>query len=174
MTTSLLPSPQERFDARNKTYTTSAGLVVKLRPIGPGAIDHKREQFSKMKKKPQAPVLEVSHGKGRTSEVPNIKDELYLALLAEHDSDVGRMMVEWIFATGIDVTVPDNPEPGSVFAGILEGEESSLPTITRRYLYINSAIDANDYAFLLEAIVGQQGVTQMGLSQAAKDFQDNG
>lgn len=171
--TNLMSAPIERFDAKNKTYTTASGTVVKFRPIGPGAIDKKREQFSNMKKPPKPPIIEVSHGKGRVSEMPNYKDEYYLAARNEHDNEVGRMMVEWIFSTGLEATIPDNPEPSSVFASILEGMPDTLTVVTRRYLYFNSIMDANDYAFLMEAIVGQQGVTQLGLTQAAADFQDN-
>jgi hypothetical protein len=172
MATSLLKAPIDRFDANNKTYTTSAGKVLKFRPIGPGAIDLKREQFSKLEKEPKPPLIEVNHGKGRTSEMPNLKDELYIALKNEHDSKVGRLLIEWIISTGLEYDIPTTPEPGSVFEAALEGM-GDLNKITYRYLYFNSIMDSNDYAFLMEAIVGQQGVTQLGLSQAAEDFQNN-
>lgn len=173
MANKLLSAPSERFDAVNKTYITASGTPVKFKPIGPGAIDFKRKQFEEMLPEIKAPVIEVNHGKGRTSEVPNLSDENYLALKAERDTTSGRMLVEWIFSTGLEATIPDKPEPGSVFEAVLENV-GNVTKVTRRYLYFNSIMDSNDYAFLLEAIVGQQGVTQLGLAKAAEDFPDNG
>lgn len=172
MANKLLSAPADRFDALNKTYVTASGTPVKFKPIGPGAIDFKRKQFEGMQPDIKPPVLEINHGKGRISEVPNLKDENYLEQKAVRDANAGRLLVEWIFSTGLDATIPDKPEPGSVFEAVLE-DQGDLTKVTRRYLYFNSIMDANDYAFLLEAIVGQQGVTQLGLAKAADEFQDN-
>lgn len=175
----MTQSPEERFDANNKSYITAAGPPIKLRAIGPGAIDHKRAQFEKLYKRPKAPKRTVDHGKGRTSEVFDTTDEHYQDQLAEYNADVSRKLMEWIIAIGVEVIVPETPEKGSVFEAVLFDEDEikdtgPMTTLRRRYLYINSIIDALDYAFLTEVIIGQKGVTQFGLDQAAEDFPNNG
>lgn len=169
-----LTTPEERFDPRNKTYTTAGGKILKLRPVGPGIIERKRRQFENVLRKPEPPIMTLDHGKGRTSDVPNVKDENYQMLLQQYNAELTVRIMEWILAVGVDVDVPEKAEPGSVFEAVLMDEDvESLNPLTRKYLYINSVMDAEDYGFLTEVIIGQQGVTQQGLAQAAEDFPDN-
>lgn len=168
-------TPEERFDPRNKTYTTAANKVLKLRPVGPGIIERKRRHFENVLRKPEPPMMTLDHGKGRTSEIPNLKDENYQLMMNQYNSELTVRIMEWILAVGVDVDVPDKPEAGSVFEAVLLDEDvESLSPLVRKYLYINSVMDAEDYAFLTEIIIGQQGVTQQGLAQAAEDFPNNG
>lgn len=173
--------PEDRFNPIRSEFTTSKGHTLKLNPIGPGALEYKRRQFTKYIGKPKPPLIELNHGKNRKSMVDDLSAPNYLLAMQQHDSEVGSMITEWIFYVGVETDPPENVlETNLLFAKIVESPEDAngntlgpkLPQVTYKYLWVNSLIDAFDFQFLIEAIVGQQALTQGGLVAAADDFPD--
>jgi hypothetical protein len=169
-----MTEPIERFSPESGQFVTSKKATLTIRTIGPGLIERKRKQLRDVQQYPKPPVIEVDHGKGRKSERPNLTDEVYLAEVAKLDRIVGNDFTEWMFSSGIEEEAPTTPVEGSLFHEIMLGEVAKPTRVTYRYLWINSLLDANDFEFLVEAIVGKIGITQEGLRQAAEDFPRDG
>lgn len=169
-----MTQPIERFSPESGQFVTSKGATLTIRTIGPGLIERKRKQLKGLQRYPKPPVVTVDHGKGRTSERPNLTDEVYVAETAKIDREVGNDFTEWMFSAGIEQDPPKVPEEGTLFHEIIQGETEKPTRVTYRYLWINSLIDAPDFEFMVEAIVGKIGITQEGLRQAAEDFPRDG
>jgi hypothetical protein len=169
-----MSNPIERFSPETGQFVTSKKATLTIRTIGPGIIERKRKQLKDLRQYPKPPVVSVDHGKGRVSERPNYKDEVYLAEVARIDREVGNEFTEWMFSAGIEENPPKVPVEGSLFHEIIQGETKKPTRVTYRYLWINTLIDATDFEFLVEAIVGKVGITQEGLRQAADDFPRDG
>lgn len=168
-------SPKERYDPNNKTFTTSTGFILKIKPIGPGMLDRKQKQFQKMLKYPKPPKREVDYGKNRKEWIDDVNNPTYTAAVAELDEQAATKLVEWILGMGSDFTIPDMSQ-NEMIQDYIEGENTkfgSYPPFLQRYLVLNTEIDASDYNFLMEVIVGSKGVTALGLEQAAEDFPDS-
>ena len=159
-----------RFNPAESIYITQKGHTLKFRAISAGLVDRAQIYFEGLRPKPEMPIIILDHGKGRTSERGDPNDAAYLVELAEWNTVVYRELNMWLFANGIEIDLPKKPEVGSLYAASLKLEASDVSDDIKKYLYIISLINTEEFSFLGEVIIGNKSVTQAGLQQAAEDF----
>lgn len=170
---SLAPASLEilaRFNPADNSFLTASGYTLKFRAISAGILDRAQQRFEDMFDKPEVPIIIIDHGKERTSEKLNHTDPDYLVEVEKWNTKVLRELNVWLYAVGILVDIPEQPEKGSLYEEILllEGEDCSEHV--KKYLYISSLLTTSEFTFMNEAIIGNASVTKEGLQQAAEDF----
>lgn len=170
------PSLLERFDPENRQYTTESGYVIEFYPISAGIIDRVQQAYEQKFEEPEPPLVEVDHGKNRTSFRRDTADPGYVLEYNRWQTKVLRALNEWLFANGLSIKT-DTPIENAIRDAVLKLEEEvgiENTEASEWYTTISSITTTDEYKFLSEAVVSNSSITQEGLAQAQKDFPGNG
>lgn len=176
---SISPEVLARFRPASSEYTTASDFVLKFRPISSGVLDRVQERIAEQEGEPQPPMIEIDHGKGRTSLAPDLSNDWYLLQHAKWRGKCSRKLAVWVYSVSVDIDAPNwrDADPKGVFYNQMLLEDPDLDTKDPnmyKYLYICSILDGEEYSFLFEAIIGQATITRLGLQEAAADFPGKG
>ena len=157
-----------RIDYERKVFVTRGGVELHLQPISALILER---LHSDKTGKPVVPKVTVTiAGKYERFE-DNPEDPDYVAAMRQWSRDHNSNIVKYIFVHGIT----DSPPPE-----FIEEHAEYFPNATERdlkYLWVGSMVDedSGDIPMLVEAITGQNSVTEAGLEEATASFPgDNG
>lgn len=161
-----------KLDAEQRTFHTSSGVALKLRPVNPYHLE--RVQMELERHKPKPPDIEIDSGKGRSYWTQNPDDPAYKQALADFQRDVGVKTMQFAFYVGVENRAPERDKLPEVVKLTL----SEMPNATDKdvhYLWVTSLIESEDeFAALLNYLMGQTMVTQEGIAEAEAAFPGDG
>lgn len=171
----ISPEVLARFRPAENEYTTKTGVLLKFRPISAGILERAQARIETLYPEPQPPMTEIDHGKGRTSQQPNVRDDWYLLQHAKWRRITGEKLGAWTFGTALEVDVPpwEVSQNNPVYWGacsLEDPDELKRDPHLQKYLYVCSLLESEEYQFLFEAIIGNRSITKAGLQEAAADF----
>lgn len=155
--------PKARIDYQRRVFISRDGIELTLMPVSKLILERINAQQDG---KPQIPKVEVLiAGKHKRME-SNPDDPTYIAELALWNRERQMRHMRYTFWAGIKENPPDR---------FIEEYREFFPDATDaefKYLWVASLLgeDGDDMGILVEAILGQNIVTEKGLEQAMDSF----
>lgn len=153
------------LNAKNHTFTTHDGIVLKIKQVSYGAV---RQILLDPTGKPDIPIKKVMYGDPNSpvwgeEAVPT--DPVYLEALSAWQTRNNDRMMTYVCATGVDIEVPEEyrAQQAEFFPNHSANEI--------KYFYVTSLVNGEEIQALMKAITGQSAPSEEGVQQAQAEFQ---
>lgn len=153
-------------DYRRRTYTTSGGVVLQLRPISALSIDAIRND---MTNRPEPPTIEIAMGEGLTRPALNPDDPDYKRALTEWQNDKNMRGMEYIWTSGIE-TQPDDETLNRLVKFFPHADPIDLQFMWLCELMPSQA----EVNMITEVILSQTMTTETGIAESEAIFPGDG
>lgn len=158
---------EPRIDYGRRVFITRSGVELQLQRVSPVILERIHGDRSG---KPKVPRVEVKMAGGHTRVEDNPNDPDYAQALKEWNQDHNSRIVKYVFVHGIANETP---------VEFVQEHAEFFPDATAsdmKYLWIGSLVDeeSTDIQKLIEAITGQNAITEEGLEQATASFPGDG